>query len=76
VQAQVLNLMRELQQRFGVSYLFISHDLTVVQWLCDDLLVLHHGRVVEQGETATVLNAPNHPVTQALVRAALDGAGL
>ncbi len=76
VQAQVLNLMRELQQRFGLSYLFISHDLTVVQWLCDDLLVLHHGRIVEQGATATVLNAPRHPVTQALVQAALDGAGL
>ncbi|WP_374566081.1 ATP-binding cassette domain-containing protein [Ideonella sp.] len=76
VQAQVLNLMRELQQRFGVSYLFISHDLTVVQWLCDDLLVLHHGRVVEQGETAAVLNDPRHPVTQALVQAARDGAGL
>jgi peptide/nickel transport system ATP-binding protein len=75
VQAQVLNLMRELQQRFGVSYLFISHDLTVVQWLCDDLLVLHHGRVVEQGETATVLRAPQHPVTRALVQAAQDGAG-
>jgi len=72
VQAQVLNLMRELQRQFQLSYLFISHDLAVVRWLCDDLLVLHHGRVVEQGETDAVLRAPAHPVTQALVQATKD----
>ncbi|MEK8030476.1 ATP-binding cassette domain-containing protein [Ideonella sp. DXS29W] len=70
VQAQVLNLMRDLQQRFDLSYLFISHDLAVVRWLCDDLIVLHHGRVVEQGPTDTVLQSPSHEVTRALVRAA------
>ena len=72
VQAQVLNLMRDLQRQFELSYLFISHDLAVVRWLCDDLLVLHHGRVVEQGATDEVLRAPRHPVTQALVQATKD----
>lgn len=72
VQAQVLNLMRELQRQFQLSYLFISHDLAVVRWLCDDLLVLHHGRVIEHGETDAVLRAPAHPVTQALVQATKD----
>jgi peptide/nickel transport system ATP-binding protein len=72
VQAQVLNLMRDLQQRFGVTYLFISHDLAVVQWLCDELLVLSHGRVVEHGDAAEVLRQPGHPVTQALVEAARE----
>jgi peptide/nickel transport system ATP-binding protein len=72
VQAQVLNLMRDLQQRFNLSYLFISHDLAVVRWLCDDLLVLHHGRIIEQGDTNEVLRAPKHAVTRALVQAAQD----
>jgi peptide/nickel transport system ATP-binding protein len=72
VQAQVLNLMRDLQQRFNLSYLFISHDLAVVRWLCDELLVLHHGRIVEHGETDAVLRAPKHAVTRALVAATQD----
>jgi peptide/nickel transport system ATP-binding protein len=69
VQAQVLNLMLDLQQRFGVAYLFISHDLAVVQLMCDELIVLQHGRVVERGEAARVLHAPAHPYTRALLDA-------
>jgi peptide/nickel transport system ATP-binding protein len=69
VQAQVLNLMQDLQDRFGLAYLFISHDLAVVGLVCDDLLVLERGRVVERGPAAEVLGRPAHPVTQRLLDA-------
>jgi len=74
VQAQVLNLLLDLQQRHGLAYLFISHDLAVVDWVCDEVLVLDAGRVVERGPTAEVLTTPRHAVTQRLL-AALPGAG-
>ncbi len=70
VQAQVLNLMLDLQQRYGIAYLFISHDLAVVELMCDELLVLLDGRVVEGGAAAQLLRAPQHPYTQRLVAAA------
>lgn len=69
VQAQVLNLMRDLQSGFGVTYLFISHDLAVVEYLCDDVVVLQHGHVVEHGVAAEVFRAPAHPYTKALLEA-------
>jgi peptide/nickel transport system ATP-binding protein len=69
VQAQVLNLMQDLQQRFGLAYLFISHDLTVVDLVCDELIVLQHGHVVERGPTDDVLNAPQQPYTRRLIDA-------
>jgi len=69
VQAQVLNLMQDLQQRFGVAYLFVSHDLAVVELMCDDVLVLQHGRMVEQGRTETVFRKPRHPYTRRLLEA-------
>jgi len=70
VQAQVLNLMQDLQQRYGMSYLFISHDLAVVDHVCDDVLVLHEGRIVEQGPVQQIIQAPQHPYTQRLLAAA------
>ncbi len=70
VQAQVLNLMQDLQRELGLSYLFISHDLAVVQHVCDQVLVLHQGLVVERGTPRQLFSAPAHPYTQVLVRAA------
>ncbi len=69
VQAQVLNLMQDLQQRLGLAFLFISHDLAVVERMADDLLVLQAGRVVERGAASAVLGAPVHPHTQRLLQA-------
>ena len=69
VQAQVLNLMQELQQTFGVSYLLISHDLAVVNHLCDEVCVLHRGLVVERGAPQHLFAHAGHPYTQALLAA-------
>ena len=69
VQAQVLNLMMDLQDRFGITYLLISHDLAVVQHLCDDVGVMHRGQIVEQGPPWQLFGSPQHPCTQALVAA-------
>jgi peptide/nickel transport system ATP-binding protein len=69
VQAQVLNLMQDLQDEFGVTYLFISHDLSVIDLVCDEVLVLKDGRVVEQGHPDDLFQHPKHPYTQRLVAA-------
>jgi peptide/nickel transport system ATP-binding protein len=70
VQAQVLNLMTDLQQRSGVTYLLISHDLAVVEHVCDEIAVIYRGRFVETGPTEALLAAPAHPYTRALLDAA------
>ncbi|MBF0337446.1 MAG: ATP-binding cassette domain-containing protein [Nitrospirae bacterium] len=67
IQAQILNLMLELKQRIGLSYLFISHDLHVVQYFSDDTGVMYLGRIVEQGATEAVFTQPLHPYTQMLI---------
>ncbi len=69
VQAQVLNLMQDLQDRLGVTCLFISHDLAVVDLVCDEVIVLYQGRVVEQGTPETLFSAAAHPYTRALMDA-------
>ena len=69
VQAQVLNLMQDLQQQFGVTYLLISHDLAVVDHLCDEVAVIYQGRVVEQGSPETLFHNAAHPYTRALLDA-------
>lgn len=72
VQAQVLDLLREIQCDTGVAYLFISHNLGVVREISDEVVVLKDGRIVESGPTDRVLAAPVEPYTRALRRAALD----
>ena len=69
VQAQVLNLMMDLQDRYGLSYLFVSHDLAVVNLMCDDVLVLQSGHVVEHASAEQIFNGPKHPYTRALLSA-------
>jgi ABC-type oligopeptide transport system ATPase subunit len=69
VQAQVLNLMQDLQAQFGITYMLISHDLAVVKHLCDDVAVLWQGRIVEQGPPERLFQAAEHPYTRALLEA-------
>ncbi len=69
VQAQILNLLRKLQKDFGLTYLFISHDLGVVQHMCDSIAVMYMGKIVEYGPRLDIFNAPQHPYTRALLSA-------
>ncbi|MBW8371776.1 MAG: ABC transporter ATP-binding protein [Thiobacillus sp.] len=69
VQAQILNLLKDLQQDLGLAYLFITHNLAVVEYLAHEVAVMYLGRIVERGSAADVLRAPRHPYTQALVSA-------
>jgi len=69
VQAQILNLLRDLQQRYELTYLFISHDLGVVQHMCDRIAVMYMGRIVEFADRMNLFNNPLHPYTQALLSA-------
>ena len=69
VQAQLLNLMRELQREHGLAYLFITHNLAVVEYLADEVAVMYLGRIVEEGPVERVLSAPTHPYTRSLMAA-------
>ena len=69
VQATVLNLLSDLRDQFGLSYLFISHDLSVVAHIADRIAVMYAGKIVEAGPTAAVLEPPYHPYTEALLAA-------
>jgi dipeptide transport system ATP-binding protein len=68
VQAQILNLMMDLQDEFGLAYLFISHDLAVVRHIAASVLVMYLGRVVEQGPVGSIFDEPHHPYTQSLLQ--------
>lgn len=66
IQAQIINLLQSLQEEMGISYIFISHDLNVVEHIADSIMVMYHGRVVEQGNVSQIFDEPLHPYTQAL----------
>src|SRR5262249_37270065 len=72
VQAQIVDLLRELQERHNLTYLFISHDLKVVRALAHQILVMKGGGIVESGPAEQVMTAPAHPYTKALMAAAFD----
>jgi oligopeptide transport system ATP-binding protein len=67
IQAQILSLLKDLQQRFNMSLILISHDIGVVARLCDRIFVMYAGKIVEQGPAAAVLNSPSHPYTRKLL---------
>jgi oligopeptide transport system ATP-binding protein len=69
VQAQIVNLLRDLQEKLKLTYLFISHDLAVVEHISDQVLVMTQGKIVEQGDPATLYAQPQHPYTQKLLQA-------
>lgn len=69
IQAQILNLMAKLQREFGLTYLFISHDLGVVQHICDEIAVMYLGQIVEQADRVRLFSNPRHPYTKALLAA-------
>ena len=71
IQAQILNLLAKLQAERGLAYIFISHDLGVVQHLCDEVAVMYLGRIVEQAPTRTFFSAPRHPYSWSLISAAV-----
>src|SRR5204862_1276670 len=69
VQAQVVNLLMDLQQRLELTYLFIAHDLRLVEHICSRVAVMYLGKIVEMGETGKLFAAPRHPYTKALLSA-------
>jgi peptide/nickel transport system ATP-binding protein len=69
IQAQVLNLIRELQQEFGLTYIFISHDLAVVKHISDRILVMNKGKIEEEGFPEQIFNAPKAEYTRKLIEA-------
>ena len=76
VQAQVLNLLQDLQDEFGISYIFISHDLSVVKYMADQVMVMHQGEVVEMADSDALYRNPQHAYTKALLGAIPKGVHL
>jgi peptide/nickel transport system ATP-binding protein len=73
IQAQVLNLLRELQSRLGLTLVFISHDLSVIRYMCDRIAVMRAGKIVELASNEALYGAPQHPYTRELL-ASVPGA--
>jgi len=69
IQSQILNLLGDLQDEMGLSYLFISHDMAVIHHICDRIAVMYNGKIVEEGSRDEIINAPKHEYTQALLSA-------
>ena len=69
IQSQILNLLKDLQDEFGLSYLFISHDMAVIHHICDRVAVMYDGKIVEEGDREEIIERPKHPYTQALLSA-------
>ena len=69
VQAQILNLLKSIQKDFGISYLFITHDLGVVEYIADDVAVMYRGKIVESGPVERIFRAPVHAYTKTLLNA-------
>ena len=69
IQAQVVNLLTELQEKLGLAYLFIAHDLRLVEHICRRTAVMYFGRIVEMGDTHRLFSNPQHPYTKALLSA-------
>ena len=76
IQAQIVNLLADIQERFGLTYLFISHDLRMVRHLCDRVAVMHRGKIVETQPTEMLFRQPEHPHTRALLAAVPRRPGL
>ena len=69
MQAQILNLLKSIQRDFGLSFLFITHDLGVVEYIADEVAVMYEGRIVERGGTVEIFSAPKHDYTKKLLSA-------
>jgi len=67
VQAQVLNLLNDLKERYGLTYIFISHDLTIVRYMSDRMIIMSNGTIVEKGDAETIYTNPQSPYTQKLL---------
>ncbi len=67
IQSQIINLLKRLKAELGLNYLFISHDLAMVKYLCDDLAVMHFGKIVEKGDSENIYSNPQHVYTKALL---------
>jgi microcin C transport system ATP-binding protein len=72
IQFQVIELLRSLQQRHGLSYIFISHDLKVVKGLCHDIVIMKDGKIVEEGQAREIFSNPQHPYTKELLTTAFE----